>query len=241
MTDVVRVCVFCNKTVEAWLPFGEGLAGLSPFLQRLETIGSNVERFRCPHCSSFDRERHLRLYIERRNLFEPIRAGAVLHLSPEGSLRPLIRSYNPTLYVLGDLNPMDAEVQKIDMQKIRFPDETFDLAIANHTLEHVEDLTLALREIHRVLKPGARFLCQTPYASRLGKTLEEPGLQTESDRIFFYGQNDHVRLFGLDIEELIPAAGFVGRLVPHAEILPDVDGEAAGVNELEPFFDFIRR
>jgi hypothetical protein len=47
-------------------------------------------------------------------------------------------------------------------------------------------------------------------------------------------------LFGLDIEQVIASAGFVGRLVPHAELLPHVDPERAGVNENEPFFDFLR-
>jgi SAM-dependent methyltransferase len=97
-----------------------------------------------------------------------------------------------------------------------------------------------LREILRVLKPGGRAICQTPYAARLTKTFEDPALQSAEDRIFFYGQEDHVRLFGSDIEQILQAAGFLGRLVPHKEILPDVDPEALGINEDEPFFDFVR-
>lgn len=98
----------------------------------------------------------------------------------------------------------------------------------------------ALHEVRRILKPGGRFVCQTPYASRLTHTLEEPLLTSAIDRFFFYGQEDHVQLFGLDIGQVIASAGFVGRLAPHAELLPDVDPERAGVNENEPFFDFMR-
>jgi hypothetical protein len=65
-------------------------------------------------------------------------------------------------------------------------------------------------------------------------------LQSVEDRIFFYGQQDHVRLFGLDISQLITNAGFVGRLAAHAEILPGIDPEVLGINEREPFFDFVR-
>jgi SAM-dependent methyltransferase len=143
--------------------------------------------------------------------------------------------------VLGDLNPSDDAVQVVDMEDIPFPAATFDMVIANHMLEHIEHLDRALGEVHRVLKPGGRFVCQTPYASRLSRTIDEPQLQSEEDRIYFFGQRDHVRLFGLDIETILINAGFAGRLVPHSEILWDIDAEAAGVNELEPFFDFVRR
>jgi hypothetical protein len=104
----------------------------------------------------------------------------------------------------------------------------------------VDDAELALQEIHRVLKRGGRTICQTPYAARLSQTFGNQRLQSTDDRIFFYGQEDHVRLFGLDIERYFHAAGFIGRLVPHTEILPDVDPERFGVNEKEPFFDFVR-
>jgi hypothetical protein len=68
----------------------------------------------------------------------------------------------------------------------------------------------------------------------------DPRLQAPADRLFFYGQEDHVRLFGADIAQLFTRAGLIGRLVPHAEILPDIDPEQYGVNEKEPFFDFVR-
>ncbi len=233
-------CVFCNQQVDAWLPF-HIIHERSGFLGRLETVGSNVNRFWCPHCQSHDRERHLRLFLDALSLLDCVRGGAILHMAPETRLAEFVLTHGPSLYVSGDLNPNNENVRKIDLQQIPFPDETFDLLICNHTLEHVDDATAALREMRRVLKPGARLICQTPFATRLTKTLEEPLLQSPEDRLFFYGQEDHVRLFGLDLEELIRQAGFAGRLVPHADILSDVDPEQLGINEKEPFFDFVRR
>lgn len=49
----------------------------------------------------------------------------------------------------------------IDAQAIPFPDSSFDLVIANHMLYHVPDRPLALREIHRVLRPGGHLLAST--------------------------------------------------------------------------------
>jgi SAM-dependent methyltransferase len=44
------------------------------------------------------------------------------------------------------------------MTAIPWPDHTFDFVFATSVFEHVSDQGLAYREIHRVLKPGGRFL-----------------------------------------------------------------------------------
>lgn len=235
-----RTCVFCDSTVHRWLPFRIRESTRSPFLKQLGSVGSNVERFECPNCSSIDRERHLRLFMDRLRIMEAVRGGAVLHMSPEYRLRGYVESFNLKTYVRGDLEPRHTGVEKIDLQQIPYPAASFDMVICNHMLEHVADAGLALREIFRVLKPGARTICQTPYAARLSKTFADPFLQSPVDRLFLYGQEDHVRLFGRDIESYFTEAGFLGRLVPHEEILPDIDPEQYGINEREPFFDFVR-
>jgi hypothetical protein len=234
-----RVCVFCNRSVEAWLPFRRQ-SDKSVFLMRVESVGSNAERFWCPHCSSIDRERHLRLFLDRLGIMESVRGGSILHMAPEYRLRGYIESHDLHSYIRGDLSPQHEGMQQVDLQKIAFPDETFDMVICNHMLEHVDDASAAMREIHRVLRRGGRAICQTPFARRLTKTFEDPLLQSPDERLFFYGQEDHVRMFGTDSEQYFTDAGFFGHLVPHAEILPDVDPERFGVNEKEPFFDFVR-
>lgn len=234
-----RKCVFCNRSVEAWVPLRRTEGWPSIFMKKVESVGSNVERCFCPHCSSGDRARHLRLFVDRLNILERVRGGAVLHMAPEPTLQAYIQRYGLGRYVKGDLAPKDDGVEKIDLQQIPYPDETFDMLICNHILEHVDNVEIALREMHRVLKRGGRAICQTPYASRLTRTFEDPQLQSTDDRLFFYGQEDHVRLFGSDIAQHFIAAGFTGRLVPHSEVLPDVDPEQFGVNEKEPFFDFV--
>ena len=232
-----RWCVFCRQAVEAWVPF---TIELSDFLMRIGPIGSHTKRFGCPHCGSNDRDRHLRLFLDQLRILEPIRGGSVLHMAPERGLGEFVLGHEPSLYIKADLFPSDESIQRIDIEKIPFPDQSFDMVICNHVLEHVDDPAIALRELHRVLKSGARIICQTPYAARLTRTLEEPLLQSTDDRLYFYGQEDHLRLFGRNIEQVITNAGFIGQLLPHAELLPAIDPESLGVNENEPFFDFVR-
>ena len=51
--------------------------------------------------------------------------------------------------------------EQMDAQSIPYPDETFDIVIANFMLYHVPDRPRALQEIHRVLKPGGYFMAAT--------------------------------------------------------------------------------
>lgn len=51
--------------------------------------------------------------------------------------------------------------QKIDIQSIPFPNNCFDVVIANHMLYHVPDLPKALSEVKRILKSGGKFYTAT--------------------------------------------------------------------------------
>ena len=59
------------------------------------------------------------------------------------------------------------DYQVIDCQHIPYADAAFDLVLANHVLFYCEDIQLAVREIHRVLKPGGRLICSTYGSSHM--------------------------------------------------------------------------
>jgi ubiquinone/menaquinone biosynthesis C-methylase UbiE len=54
--------------------------------------------------------------------------------------------------------------QTIDIQNIPYPDDSFDVVIANMMLYHVPDIEKGLSEVKRVLKSSGRF-----YAATLGE------------------------------------------------------------------------
>jgi SAM-dependent methyltransferase len=56
--------------------------------------------------------------------------------------------------------PVTFEV--MDMEDLRFPDQSFDAAVSGHGLQFVPDLRRALREARRVLKAGARMAASVP-------------------------------------------------------------------------------
>lgn len=52
---------------------------------------------------------------------------------------------------------------KVDIQNTGLPDQSWDIIICNHVLEHVEDFRKALKELFRILKPGGHLICSFPW------------------------------------------------------------------------------
>jgi SAM-dependent methyltransferase len=53
------------------------------------------------------------------------------------------------------------QAEAVDVRELPFTDGSFDLIVSNSTLDHLasrEEITLALRELHRVLRPGGQML-----------------------------------------------------------------------------------
>lgn len=231
-------CCICESRVRRFLPYRRGLASVPPLMLQLAVVGSDVENFECPVCQSHDRERHLLMYLNASNLMPRMERARILHFAPERHLQRFIRAVQPTQYVLGDLFPATADVQKIDLLAVPYPEDYFDFVLANHVLEHVQDDTQALKEIFRVLRPGGHAILQTPYASGLTNTFEDPAIHSEPARLQAYGQEDHCRLYGQDLVLRVEASGLQSAMATHAERLPDVNAASKGVNPEEPFFLF---
>ena len=230
-------CCVCGKTFFRFSKFRGGWRAFSAYLHNLKWTGSDFDHFWCPFCRSHDRERHLILFCERLGFWERMAGASVLHIAPEKKLAARIEACGPARYVKGDLVPSREGVERLDVTDIPYAADTFDWILCNHVLEHVPDDAKALRELYRVLKPGGHAILQTPFASGLAATLEDPAeIDSDAKRIEFYGQEDHVRLYGRDLFDRIRAAGFTLELKTHDACLPDIDALRYGVNPDEPLF-----
>ncbi|MCX7178461.1 MAG: class I SAM-dependent methyltransferase [Proteobacteria bacterium] len=159
-------------------------------------------------------------------------------MAPERHLEQWFVARQPAQYVCGDLYPTQAHHQRIDLQCLPFDDSSLDLVVCNHVLEHVHLIEQALSEIARCLRPGGVLIAQTPYAPTLKYSLEMKQVTDANTAKLLYGQEDHVRLFGGDIESYFHGAGLQGRLLDHQTLLPGVDAAEFGCNAREPFFAF---
>lgn len=172
---------------------------------------------RCPNCWSLPRTRLMLLYLQRAGLIDP--RLSVLHIAPEDGLWRQFRRFSN--YRTADLTDGVRISNVMSVENIPFADETFDLIICSHVLEHVRDDARALREFQRVLKAGGRALLQHPIDYSLPTTLDDPSIVDPPARREAYGQHDHVRLFGADFARRIEAAGFAVTVVEPKDFAAD--------------------
>ena len=124
-------------------------------------------------------------------------------------------------YITADIESPLAKV-KMDIHNIPFPENTFDAVLCNHVLEHVNDDIKAMSEIRRVLKPGGYAVMQVPFFSPVPeRTIEDRSITTAAEREKAFGQDDHVRKYGLDYPGRIETAGMKAIVSRFASELPE--------------------
>lgn len=225
-----RQCYICGKTFFRFTRFRGGSKSISEFQKKMDIVGSDPDNFGCMYCGCYDRERHLFMYFDKLGLWGNINNQRIIHFAPERHLARKISEQMPAEYVKADLYPENEDTRKIDATAIPFTDSTFDLLIANHILEHIPDYGKALSEFYRVLKPGGIAILQTPYSKRLNNNFEDDGIDSDELRLFFHGQEDHVRTFGEDqLLKSIESAGFRLRIKRHPDCFGASDAYRYGV------------
>src|SRR6185503_1803653 len=158
---------------------------------------------RCPKCGSAERYRLLALWLDRDGGF--LRNARVLHFAPESGLARMLKT-RVGAYRSADITPGRADLV-LNIESIAEPDGSYDCVVCSHVLEHVDDAK-ALREIHRVLKPGGVALIMLPVIEGWAKTYENAHATTPEERKRHYGQADHLRYYGANVRERIRSAGF---------------------------------
>ncbi len=158
---------------------------------------------KCPRCKSAERYRLFKLWLARNET--AVKGRDILHFAHEKSMTALIQPLAKT-YRTGDITPGKAELA-LNIEKIDFPDASFDVVVCSHVLEHVND-ALALAEIKRVLRPGGLAIIMIPVIEGWPVTYENPDVTSKADRTLHYSQWDHIRWYGADVRTRIRAAGF---------------------------------
>jgi SAM-dependent methyltransferase len=174
---------------------------------------------RCPRCESL--ERHRLLWVALNKLWDCgqfTRGGKLLHIAPE---KPLADKFkNSYSYLSADLDGSKAMVS-MDITNIAYPDNSFDVIICNHVLEHIPRDRTALDELYRVLKCGGWGAIQVPIAGEV--TIEGAHIDQPAERARLFGQADHVRQYGNDFVDRLKAAGFGVTILDRNELLSHED------------------
>lgn len=125
--------------------------------------------------------------------------------------------------------PGDFAFEHIDVQAIPYADASFDVVIANHMLYHVPDLTKALAEIRRVLRPDGRFYATTTGVAHLNEVF---ALAQRFNIPYMFAKHE-TPSFSLENGLALLSRSFV-----HSEMRRFDDGLV--VTEVEPLVAFVR-
>lgn len=159
----------------------------------------------CPSCGL--RMRHLQLYDIYQDFFASHENEklVVYHMAPEKGIYDYITRQKNIHYITGDFTPENfpfaKNCRKIDATNMPFENESIDVILSNHVMEHIPNESLFLKEMYRVLKNNGTIFLTIPFFKDQKITLENEEYNTEELRTKYYGQSDHVRKYGTDVFE----------------------------------------
>lgn len=167
---------------------------------------NNRDNAKCPYCGSLERHRLVQLFIKKLNL----NFNNMLHFAPEQIMQTQFQKISKK-YMCADLNPQRyqklVDVKYMDATKIPYND-AFDCVFASHILEHIPKDRMAMSEIYKSLVKEGVFIALVPQKFTIKQTYENEKIVTDADRLKHFGQEDHVRWYGLDFTTRLKETGF---------------------------------
>lgn len=173
----------------------------------------------CPRCRSLERHRFLALLLgmlapDLRDL------DLVVEIAPSRQTTPMLDGLGARRRISLDAGYDSRDVDALaSVCRLPLRDASVDLLVCYHVLEHVPDDCAAMREIARVLSPDGIALLEVPI--RVGVGTDEDVDAPEEERLRRFGQRDHVRWYGDDIDDRLSAAGLATVRVTPPALLGD--------------------
>jgi len=161
----------------------------------------------CPGCGVLDRHRGLAALLETELAFLS-RPCTAMEVAPFRGLQRFYLTHPSLNYRSFDITRFAME--QGDIRDMKYDDESFDVFIAFHVLEHIVEEDRALGEIRRVLKPGGTLVAQVPVDWSVGETYE---YEKPDPR-----EVGHVRRYGRDVGDRWRSRGFEVRAVRPADV-----------------------
>ena len=157
----------------------------------------NIDDKICASCGALSRSRALGVYVKKN--FKD-QSQKILDFSPHRSLNDFFKSIFEN-YTSSDFENQFYAQKSYDITQINEADQSFDLIICFHVLEHILEDKKAIKELNRVLKSDGHLLIQVPL--KKGGTYQDNSIISKEGRLKAFGQEDHVRIYGEDNLTLI--------------------------------------
>jgi len=200
--DSLKLVVFRSREVEC------DCCGWQAHSFFLYTIVSQKRAYRtrefCPRCHALERQRQLVRHLRDKTPSLSLHAPTILDIGPSKAVVGWFRNQGSSIVTI-DLRPGIAMLT-MDVAQLGFKNDTFDVIVCSHVLEHIPDDLVAMREILRVMKAGGICVIQVPVQPSLLETVEYDKPKPE--------EHSHLRAYGQDFTSRLNCAGFEVR---HAE------------------------
>lgn len=200
-----------SKNKQGWFPWIYEQCQIHSGMQILELGCGNGELW----------TEHIQTADEKKQPAFPENTEIILSDISEGMLRDVKRTIDPK-YTQFSFNPFDCH-------HIPYPDESFDLVIANHVLFYCENIAQVCQEVQRVLKPEGIFICST-YGHRHMKEITD--LVQEFDK--------HIVLSGQTLYENFGLENGAQILEPYfSSVEKRLYEDAIEIDQAEPLIEYI--
>ncbi|MHA7832600.1 MAG: class I SAM-dependent methyltransferase [Flagellimonas sp.] len=188
-----------------------------------------------PSTLSLERHRLLWLYLKNKTDFFT-KSLKLLHFAPEQAFYNRFKKLDNLEYTTTDLNSPLADVTA-DICNLPFQDNSFDVILCNHVLEHIPNDTKAMQELYRIMKVGGWGIFQIPQDLKREETFEDNSITDRKERARIFGQYDHVRIYGRDYFDKLRSIGFTVEEVDYTHTLPkeEVEKYRLAKGEIIPF------
>lgn len=216
-------CLLCGNKIIKFEAAGER----NPIFLKKKIIGGGFRKNAvCPCCGSIDRNRWV-FWVLKNHTDIFLKECTVVHFAPEQQIRNKLESSVNCDYYPGNVI-RGGGLHKIDVTDIPYVDKFADYIIINHVMEHVADEEKAIKEMKRILKNDGKIIMSFPISMEQN-TFENKAIVSEEDRDKYYGQKDHVRLYGMDYKERFENYGLIIKIFSPKDYFNDADIEKYGL------------
>lgn len=160
-------------------------------LDDAETL--NYQNYTCYGCGMTDRDRLYALYLS--DIIKERESVSIIEFAPTPALSNYLKSFKGVTHRTSDLYAPDVD-DTLDIQDLhKYDDQSFDIFICSHILEHVDDDIKAMRELFRITRSGGVGVAMVPIFDGVMTTHEDETIKDEGLRVRYFGQADHVRQY----------------------------------------------
>ena len=205
-------CPVCGAHLRRFMPMWQSFPrklkehGFIYPLEQFETM--NWQAYLCPSCDCSDRERLYALYL-RAWLDQHKPNQVIVDFAPSLAISIWLRTDKSVSYRSADLYRPRVD-DKIDITNMpKYTDNSIDAFICSHVLEHIPNDRVAMSELYRILKSDGFGIITVPLIVGVDETNEDISIDSDALRWRYYGQDDHVRLYGkADFVKRLQDVGF---------------------------------